>query len=255
MARRAGRDRARRPARPTARGASARRSAGRARSRWAPRSVSTRDHRRPPPGVGDGAEAGERGPLAQLDARRLHRERVGADVARRVDVRRRSRGSCRRGGRPRRASDRASRRPRPRRASATSRPSACCIATRSRPARSSVLGDREDQVAELAEARIGAVSSRPGWPVEVDRPAAERDGRRRPALGPDDPGGPRASAHPGQAALEDDDAAGAVGLREVPTPSRRSCPRRRRPGRLGRASSSTRIGRRRAASLGCPARC
>ncbi len=33
-----------------------------------------------------GAQAGERGPFAQLDARRLHRQRVGADVAWRIDV-------------------------------------------------------------------------------------------------------------------------------------------------------------------------
>ena len=63
----------------------ARRSAGRARSRSGRASVSTpttrgRRRRRL------GPEARERRPLAQLDARRLHRERVGADVARRVDV-------------------------------------------------------------------------------------------------------------------------------------------------------------------------
>ena len=76
-----------------------------------------------------------------------------------------------------------------------------------------VLGDREDQVAQLAEAGVGA--DRLGLAaVEVDRPAAERDGRRRPALGPDDPGGAASSR-----------------------PSRRGPARGRRPGRRRRASA------------------
>ena len=51
-----------------------------------PAIVSTPTTRWPPPRRRLDAEARERRPLAQLDARRLHRERVGADVARRVDV-------------------------------------------------------------------------------------------------------------------------------------------------------------------------
>ena len=45
--------------------------------------------------------------------------------------------------------------------------------------------------------------------VEVDRPAAERDRRRRPALGAHDARGPRRGAHPGQPALDDHDPIGA----------------------------------------------
>ena len=83
------------------------------------------------------AQAGERGPLAQLDAGRLHRQRVGADVARRVDVAVAVAvaAAAMAVGRQR-AGDR--RRPRPAVSQRTSvRPAACCIATRSRPARSS----------------------------------------------------------------------------------------------------------------------
>ena len=69
-----------------------------------------------------------------------------------------------------------------------------------------LVGRGKDQVAELAEARIGPVGGRLA-PVEVDRPATERDGRRRAALGPDDAGRSRRRAHSRQPALDDDDPA------------------------------------------------
>ena len=49
-----------------------------------------------------------------------------------------------------------------------------------------VLGDREDQVAELTEARIGAIRLVLAV-VEVDRPSPQRDRGGRSALRPDDP--------------------------------------------------------------------
>ena len=68
-----------------------------------------------------------------------------------------------------------------------------------------LLGHGEDEVAELAKAGVGAVGRRLAA-VEVDRPATERDGGGRPALRADDAGRPGRGAHPGQAALDDDDA-------------------------------------------------
>ena len=72
-----------------------------------------------------------------------------------------------------------------------------------------VLGDGQDQVAELAEARVGAVGGLLAV-VEVDRPATEGDRRRGAALRPDHAGRPGRGAHPDQAALEDDDASDAA---------------------------------------------
>ena len=72
-----------------------------------------------------------------------------------------------------------------------------------------VLGDGEDQVAELAEARVGAVGGSLAV-VEGDRPATERDRRRGAALRPDHAGRPGRGAHPDEPALDDDDAADAA---------------------------------------------
>ena len=216
-----------------------------------PALVSTPITRRPPPGVGTTQEAEERRPLAQLDARRLHRERVGTDVARRVDVA---------VGREEAAAAVAVRGERrdERRGLGRGQPADVeALGLLHRDALAAgplvVLGDREDQVAQLAEAGVGA--DRLGLAaVEVDRPAAERDGRRRPALGPDDPGGAGARAHPGEAPLEDDDPAGAVRLREVRGPAAdRARADDDEVGLVGRRHRSS-IGRRPAASLGCPVR-
>ena len=113
------------------RAATGRRSAAPVRSR------SGRRRSRPRrPGDPSSAEPAERRPLAQLDARRLHRERVRPDVPRRVDgavgreiAARRDDRSVRASGRRSTASSR--------RQPADVEPLARCIATRSRPARSS----------------------------------------------------------------------------------------------------------------------
>ncbi len=102
-----------------------------------------------------------------------------------------------------------------------------------------VLGHGEDEVAELAEAGVGAVG-RLLAAVEVDRPAAEGDRGGRPALGADDAGRPRrwrpgpAGPAPGRRPARRRPPA------RTPRPSRRACRRRRRRGRRGR--SSRRIG-------------
>ena len=162
-------------------------------------------------------EARECGPLAELDARRLHRERVGPDVARRVDAP---------VGLDEAAAAMADRAPGIGiRAVASAADSQANIealpALHLDPLPAGalvVLGYREDQVAELPEARIGA--ERGGLAVvEVDRPAPERDRRRRSALGPDDPGRSRARALTGQPLLEDDDPPEPVRLREVRRPA------------------------------------
>ena len=151
------------------------------------------------------AQTGERGPLAQLHAGPLHRQRVGAHVARRVDVAvARPIAAAAMAGRGRESGHR-SRRPRPAISQRTSvRPAVVlhrdALATESLV----LLGRREDEVAELAEARVGAVGGRL-TAVEVDRPATERHRRRRAALGPDDAGRARRRAHPDEAAFEHDD--------------------------------------------------
>src|SRR5439155_9163178 len=109
-----------------------------------------------------------------------------------------------------------------------------------------LLGHGQDQVAELAEAAVrtdlGGLAT-----VEIDRPAAERDGRRRPSLGPDDPRRAAACALAGEATIEHDDAADARVLRE---PAR---PTADRPGsdddEIGalEVSHDSRVGRRRRA--------
>jgi membrane protease YdiL (CAAX protease family) len=72
-----------------------------------------------------------------------------------------------------------------------------------------VVRDREDQVAELAEPRIGSERV-PLRAVEVDRPPSERDGLGRPALRAHDARGAAARPLPDDALLEHDHALGAV---------------------------------------------
>jgi hypothetical protein len=72
---------------------------------------------------------------------------------------------------------------------------------------------REDQVAELAEAAVGPVAL-PHRAVEVDRPHPEGDRLWRSPLRPDDAGRARGRALAGLALLEDHDAFRAELLRE-----------------------------------------
>ena len=81
-----------------------------------------------------------------------------------------------------------------------------------------LLGHREDEVPELAKPEIRPVCACLAT-IEVDRPATEGDGRRRAALRPDDPGGSRGGAHPGEAPLDDDDATDTRRLREHRRPA------------------------------------
>ena len=162
------------------------------------------------------AEPSERRPLAQLHARRLHRERVRPDVPRRVDraVGRQEAapamtGCCERrddldgllAGQP-----------------ADVEPLAPLHRDAFAPGPFVVVGDREDQVAELAEAGIRPVG-RLLAAIERDGPLAERDRRRRAALCPDDACRAGRGAHPEQAALEHDNALEARGFREDRRPA------------------------------------
>ena len=81
-----------------------------------------------------------------------------------------------------------------------------------------VLGHREDQVAELAKPAVGPDLGGLAT-IEVDRPAAERDGRRRSALRPDDARGAAAGTLPGEPTVQDHDPADARGLREPARPA------------------------------------
>ena len=193
----------------------------------APRSVSTADDALPAVGGRLGPEARERGPFAQLDAGPLHGERVGADVARRVDVAVRREVAA--AAMAVRAEGRADgRRPRPRKATGRrARPPAASRPARGRPARPprSPPGSGSRARGSRCRSRSGRLA-----PIEVDRPAAERDSRRRPALGADDPGGPAARALPGDPPLEHDHPCRRRRARRTCSPSHRSCPRRRRRG-------------------------
>ncbi len=157
------------------------------------------DARHPAAVVGR-AQAGERGSFAQLDAGRLHRQRVRPHVARRVDVavtlpEAPAAMALRR--------ERADRRRRLGRVQPAHIGQAGAVLHRDPlPAQPLVrFCDRQDQIALLAKAGIGAIF-RCLPAIEVDRPASERDRRRRAALRPYDAGGPRRGTHPGQPALD-----------------------------------------------------
>ena len=162
------------------------------------------------------AKPPERRPLAQLHARCLHRERVRPDVPRRVDraVGGQEAAPAMAGRRERRdgLDGLLAREP------ADVEPFAALHRDAFAPGPFVVLGHREDQVAELAEARIRPVG-RLLAAVERDGPAAERDRGRRAALRPDDARRAGRGAHPDEAALEDDDAPEARGLREDRRPA------------------------------------
>ena len=162
------------------------------------------------------AKPPERRPLAQLHARCLHRERVRPDVPRRVDraVRGQEAAPAMTGRRERRdgLDGLLARKP------ADVEPLAPLHRDALAPGPFVVVGHREDQVAELAEARIRPIG-RLLAAVERDGPAAERDRGRRAALRPDDARRAGRGAHPDEAALEDDDAPETRGLREHRRPA------------------------------------
>ncbi len=189
-----------------------------------PASVSTATTRVPPSRVGRRAQAGEGRPLAQLDARRLHRERIGADVARRVDraVGRGEAAAAMTVGRQRDGGRRGLRGIEP----GHVEPGRLLHRDALAPGPLVVLGHGQDQVAVAAEPGIRAVGGLLAV-VEVDRPAPERDRGRRAALRPHDAGRPRRGAHPGQAALERRRRARARRPSRRPTPSHRPSPPRR----------------------------
>ena len=150
----------------------------------------------------------------ELDARPLHRERVGAHVPRRRRTRPRVRTSRRGTWRDRAGFsgdglgvDEVD----------VEADAALHLDARHRLALLLLVG-REDQVAELAEPAVGAVAIALR-PVEVDRPHPEGDGLGRAALRADDAGRARRRALTGLAALQDHDAFRAVLLREHGRPS------------------------------------
>ncbi len=174
------------------------------RSVWiGPASVSTATDPAGAPGDPLGPQAGERCSLTDLDAGGLHRERVRAHVARRVDraVGRQVAPAAMAGRRQRHGGGRRLVRVEPGNVEAVRALHRDPFATRSLV----VLGDGKDQVAELAEARVGPVGG-PLAVVEGDRPATERDRRRGAALRPDHAGRPRRGAHPDEPAVDDHDA-------------------------------------------------
>ncbi len=147
------------------------------------------------------AQAGERRPLAQGDPGRLHRQAIGTDVPRRVDAP---------VGLDIAAAPVTGRGQRDGGIGGLGRIEPADVEPLGALHRDALatgaligLGDREDQVAELAESGVGAVR-RGLAAVEVDRPTAQGDGRGRAALGADDARRARRRAHPGQPALEDD---------------------------------------------------
>ena len=163
-----------------------------------PADVSTPTTRRPP------AAGSSSSPVNAVRSRSstpacLHRERVGADVPRRVDaaVRLDVAAAAVAVGRERRDERR--------RLGGRQPADGEALAPLHRDPLAAgplvVLGDGEDEVAELAEAGVGP-DRRLLAVVEVDRPAAERDGRRRPALGPDDARRARARALADEPLLE-----------------------------------------------------
>ena len=158
----------------------------------------------------------ERRPLAQLHARRLHRERVRPHVPWRVDgaVGREEAAPAMTGRCERRdgLGGLVARKP------ADVQPLAPLHRDAFAAGTLIVVGHREDQVAELAEARIRPVL-RLLAAVELDGPTAERDRGRRAALRPDDARRAGRGTHPDEAALEDDDAPDARGLREDRRPA------------------------------------
>ncbi len=133
------------------------------------------------------AQPGERRPLAQVDPGRLHRERVGADVARWID--RAVAGpeapaavaGRRQGDGPRRCLGRLE----PLDVEPVRTLHRDTLATGALV----LVGHGEDEVAEPAKPGIGAVGGALAL-VERHGPAPERDRRRRAALGADDAGGP-----------------------------------------------------------------
>jgi hypothetical protein len=166
--------------------------------------------------VGSARQPEERDVLPELDARPLHRERIGAHVPRRVDapvpgcVRR----AAERGG-VERGVQRGD-------GLGVDEVDAEADAALHLDAREGLafllLVGREDQVAELAEPAVGAVAIALR-PVEIDRPHPEGHGLGRPPLRADDAGRARRRTLAGLAALQDYDAFRAVLLREHGRPS------------------------------------
>ncbi len=182
------------------------------------RAVVRLDPGDPPAAIcrGRRAEGPEGGPLTQLHARGPHRERVRSDVPWRVD------GPVAGGVAPAAMADGRQGHGRRRGLGGVEpgdiEPRRLLHADPLTTGPLVVLGHRQDQVAELAEAGIGAVRGRLAA-IEVDRPATERHRRRCPALGPDDAGRTRRGTHPDQATLEDDHPARAVGRGEDRRPA------------------------------------
>ena len=179
-----------------------------------PASVSTAGD---PRAVGRRAQPGEGHALAQLDPRGLHRQDVGADVARRVDV---AIGVAIAPAAMAVRGERRDGRPSPRGGQPAHVGQALGVLHRDpRPTGPFVvLGHGQDQVAVLAKAGVGAVRGRLAA-IEVDRPATEGDRRRRPALGPHDPGCPRRRTDARPAAIHDDDPTDVVRRREHRRPA------------------------------------
>ena len=147
-------------------------------------------------------DSGEGAVFAELDARGLHRQRVSADIAHGIDaaVGRRIAGAAN------------ARRPQRRIEShglASIDPAdveAGLPLHRDALASGAlfILGCGEDQVTELAKARVGTQEIGLAA-IEVDAPAAQGDRRRRPTLRPDHAGRPAAGAIADPSPIDDDD--------------------------------------------------
>ena len=160
-----------------------------------------------PAARGRGPQPEERRPLAELHAGLLHRERVRADVPRRIDraVRRAVAAAAMAVRRERRVE-----RARLLRIDPPHVESGRPLHLDARvPVADVALGDGEDQVAELAEPGVGP-QPRLLRTVEVDREPAERDRGRRAALRAHDAGRAARRTLSGQVLLQDDDPLGAA---------------------------------------------
>ena len=140
--------------------------------------------------------------LAELDARGLHRQRVGADIAHGIDaaVRRRIAGAANAGCAQRRIESGGLIRIDPADVEAGLPLHRHALASDAL----FILGCGEDQVTELAKARVRAEEVGLA-PVEIDAPEAKGDRGRCPALRADHAGRPAAGAITDPSPINDDD--------------------------------------------------
>src|SRR2546425_10583654 len=166
--------------------------------------------------AGRGFECGEATALAEVDARRLHRQRVGAQVSHGIDatIGRRIAGATNARCSQRRVESHRLARIDPADVEAGLPLHRDALATGAL----FIIGGGENQVPELAKARVGAEEIGLA-PVEVDAPLAESDRRRGPALRADHAGRPAAGPIAGPSPFEDHDPLRSRGPGKIRGPS------------------------------------